>query len=76
MLAMLKELLQSKKFAVTMTSVIIWLVGRLGFDLSEDILLPVITSLTALVVGIALQDVGKEKARILTEAAASDPPSE
>lgn len=61
MKALLGSLLSSKKFLATLAAILVWLLGRLGFDASEEILLPVIGSLAAFVLAQGWADAGPKE---------------
>jgi len=64
MKALLKQLLTSKKAWAAIVAVIVWCVGRFGWDVAPADLAPVIGILCTFIAGQALADVGKEKAKI------------
>lgn len=57
---LLKTLLTSKKFLVTLTAVLVWLLGRLGLDVPQEELLPVVLALAGFVLAQGWADRGKE----------------
>lgn len=60
----LKGLLSSKKALLTLGSVLVWVGGRFGLDIPAEELYVVVGSLAALVVAYAVQDAGKEAAKL------------
>ena len=65
----LKSLLGSKKFWATVTTILVWTVGKIGFDVGFDELWPVMAALQGFVIGQGIADVGKEKAKVEAEGA-------
>jgi hypothetical protein len=63
MLDVFKQLAGSKKVFVTVLSIIVWLVAKVGLHTSTDELLPVVGPLWLLVIGQAGADWGKEAAK-------------
>ena len=61
---LLYQLLSSKKFVVTLVTILVWVVGRTGMDLNPDLLMPIVASLVAFVLGQGWADSGKEAAKI------------
>lgn len=59
-LDLLRQLLSSKKFVVTLTAVLVWVLARVGWDVPESTLLPVIGALVAFVLAQGWADRGKE----------------
>lgn len=64
MRALLHQLLTSKKAWATIAAILVWVLGRVGWDVPADELLPVIGALCVFVAGQALADVGKEARKI------------
>lgn len=64
MVAMLKELLSSKKFATAVVAAIIWLVGRLGWHVDTETLAGAITPLLTFILSQGIADRGKSAATI------------
>ncbi len=60
----LKGLLGSKKFYMTLTSIIVYIVGHFGLDVSFEELAPVMGALGTFVIGQGIADNGKERAKI------------
>ncbi len=60
----IKELLESKKFLAAILAIVVWAVGRLGIDMSTEQLAPIVGSLWTYIVGQAIADHGKSKAKI------------
>lgn len=65
---MVKQLLTSKKFWLTIVAIIVWVAGRFGLDVSSADLEPIVIAIGALVVGQGFADSGKEAARITAAA--------
>jgi len=65
----IKGLLGSKKALVAVVSALVWVLCKLGLDLDTEQVLPIVAPLWGLIFGIAAQDIGKEKAKILAKAA-------
>ena len=61
---LLKQVLTSKKAWATIAAILVWVLGRVGWDVAAEELLPVIGALCAFVVGQALADVGKEAKKL------------
>ena len=61
---LLKSLLESKKAAATLVAVIVWLVARVGWNVDEALLLPVVGSLATFVLAQGFADKGKEAVKI------------
>ena len=64
----LKDLLGSKKFLVTLAAIIVWVGGKAGLGLSTEMVLPIVTLLGVFVGGQAVADLGKEKAKVASDA--------
>lgn len=64
------KLFTSAKFWLTATAAIVWLLGRLKWNVPQEDILPVVGMIMTLVTTIGLADLGKEKPRI--EAALAD----
>ncbi len=58
----LKDMLASKKFLAALLAGVVWIAGRLGFDLNSEELLGVVTPLWAYIIGQGVADIGKLKA--------------
>jgi hypothetical protein len=65
----LKELLSSKKALATIVAILVWAIGKAGLDVSPDTLYPIVVLLAGFVVGQAIADFGKAKAKIDGETA-------
>ena len=65
------QLLGSRKVLLALISAVVYGVGKLGLDLDADELVPLVAPVWAALFGVALEDVGKSKAKI--EAAAKQP---
>lgn len=59
MKALLKELLGSKKFWMTVTTVIVYVVGKFGLDVAFDDLWPIMAALMTFVLGQGVADINK-----------------
>ena len=57
----LKGLIGSKKFWMTATNCIIYVVGKFGLDVSFEDLAPLMGAIGTFVIGQGIADVGKEK---------------
>lgn len=64
MMDMLKSFLTSKKGIATVAGIASWAVGRAGFDVPADELMPIVGMLGAYVLGQGVADAGKEKAKV------------
>ena len=71
---MLKELFGSKKFAGMVVAILVFLVGRLGFEVDPGTMETVTATIMAWVISQGWADSGKEAAKIVA-AAAKDPQS-
>ena len=60
------DLFQSKKALAAMAAVIVGLAAKLGFDISTDEILPILSPLMAYIVGQGIADHGKERAKVET----------
>ena len=58
------DLFQSKKALAAMAAVIVGLAAKLGFEISTDELLPILSPLMAYIVGQGIADHGKERAKV------------
>jgi uncharacterized membrane protein len=61
---LLKGLLQSKKFFLAAVSILLWLLAKANVVLDEGSVTNVLYAIWILIGGIALQDFGKEKAKL------------
>ena len=66
--SLLPRVLRSKKFQTAVVAVIVYVSGRLGWDVSPTDLVLVIAPLIAFIVSQGWADSGKEAARIVTNA--------
>ena len=57
------SLLKSKKFQASLVGLIVAVVGEIGLNLDEQALLTVLSPILTYVVGQAIADIGKEKAK-------------
>lgn len=64
MVAMLKELLASKKFFTALVAGVCWLVGRLGLHVDPEVLGPALFPLLTFIVSQGIADRGKSAATI------------
>lgn len=58
----IKPLAASRKFQVAVLSAIIWALGKIGLNLSQADVLPVVAPLWIYIFGVAIEDAGKAKA--------------
>ncbi len=58
------KLFTSAKFWLTATAAIVWLLGRLKWNVPPEDILPAVGMIMTLVTTIGLADLGKEKAKI------------
>ena len=75
MMAVIKEMLTSKKFLAALLAAIVWIAGRFGAHLDYDALMGAVTPLWLYVVGQALADHGKS-AEIVAQAGIGTSPSD
>ena len=64
------ELFKSKKFQASLVGLIVALVGEIGLNLDEQALLTVLSPILTFIVGQAMADIGKEKAKAEVKAKA------
>ena len=64
------DLLKSKKFQASLVGLIVAVVGEIGLNLDEQALLTVLSPILTYVVGQAIADIGKEKAKAEVKAKA------
>ena len=62
------DLLKSKKFQASLVGLIVAMVGRIGLNLDEQALLTVLSPILTYIVGQAMADIGKEKAKASSKA--------
>jgi hypothetical protein len=75
MLNLIQALLQSKKFALTLTAVLVWVLGRAGLDIPPEEILPVVAAIVGFVLAQGWADNGKEAVLAAAKAAKpADPP--
>lgn len=72
----LKALLSSKKFVTTLVAIMVWGLGRVGFDVPEEQLLPVVAALVAFVLAQGWSDSGKEAAKEMAKSRPVPPGSQ
>lgn len=60
----LVELLKSKKALTAIAAAIVAAAAKIGWDVSTDELIPILTPIMAYVVGQGIADHGKERAKI------------
>ena len=60
----LADLFRSKKALTALAGTIVALAARLGWDISPDELMPILSPLMAYIVGQGIADHGKERAKI------------
>lgn len=58
------DLLSSKKFIAAILAGVLWATGKIGLDLSEDQLAPIVGPLWLYIIGQAFADHKKEAARL------------
>lgn len=68
---LLKSLLGSKKFLALLAGLIVWLVAKLGGNISEASVLELLGFLAAYILGQGIADAGKEKVKEEAKAIAS-----
>lgn len=69
-MAILKELLASKKFLALLAALLAWVIGKLGLDIPAADLLPVLGLIAIYIVGQGVADLGKESSKVLAAASA------
>tara|TARA_R110001583_G_scaffold65513_1_gene189323 strand:+ start:351 stop:557 length:207 start_codon:yes stop_codon:yes gene_type:complete len=62
-MSVLKSLLSSKKFIVTIGSMLTTLVAKLGFDVDQEVINSLLAMCAVYVGGQSVADIGKEKAK-------------
>lgn len=62
------DLLKSKKFQASLVGLIVAAVAKIGLNLDEQALLTVLSPILTYVLGQAVADIGKEKAKAEAEA--------
>ena len=60
----LKDMFASKKFLVAITAVLVSVGAKVGLNVANDVLLPVVVLVASYIVGQGIADAGKEKAKI------------
>lgn len=68
-LARMVAAIGGKKVAATLVALVAWVGGRLGLELPIDVIAPLVGILVAYVLSQGVADVGKERAKIETQAA-------
>jgi hypothetical protein len=66
----LKELFASKKFWSAVVGILAVLIGKIGWNVSEEVLWQIVTIIGTLLGAQGLADIGKERAKTETEALA------
>lgn len=66
-----KLLAASRKFQVAVLSAVIWGLGKIGLNLSEADVLPIVAPLWLYIFGVAVEDAGKARAIVQAESLAS-----
>lgn len=56
----LKQLLGSKKFLVMLATILVYVAGKAGLNLTTDQLVPVLAVMMTYIVGQGISDIGKE----------------
>ena len=59
-----KDMCASKKFLVAITAVLVSVGAKVGLNVGNDVLLPVVVLVASYIVGQGIADAGKEKAKI------------
>ncbi|NRB12202.1 MAG: hypothetical protein HRU44_03105 [Candidatus Thalassarchaeum sp.] len=59
-----KDMFASKKFLVAITAVLVSVGAKVGLNVGNDVLLPVVVLVASYIVGQGIADAGKEKAKI------------
>ncbi len=59
-----KDMFASKKFLVAITAVLVSVGAKVGLNVANDVLLPVVVLVASYIVGQGIADAGKEKAKI------------
>ena len=72
-MAIVKELLQSKKFVAVLISITVWLAGYVGLDVDPIALAPIFATVIAYIVGQGLADHGKEAEKLRQQDPARPP---
>ena len=67
-MAVLKSLLSSKKFIVTIGSMLATLVAKLGFNVDQEVINSLLLTAAVYVGGQSVADMGKEKEKAKAEA--------
>ena len=58
------DLVKSKKAIAAMATVLVAIGGKIGWDVSTEELMPILTPLVAYIVGQGIADNGKERAKV------------
>ena len=59
-----KDMFASKKFLVAITAVLVSVGAKVGLNVGNDVLQPVVVLVASYIVGQGIADAGKEKAKI------------
>ena len=59
-----KDMFASKKLLVAITAVLVSVGAKVGLNVGNDVLLPVVVLVASYIVGQGIADAGKEKAKI------------
>lgn len=65
----IKQLLASRKVFLALLSAVVYGVGKLGLKIDAEDLVPIVAPLWGALFGVALEDVGKAKVKVLADAA-------
>jgi hypothetical protein len=57
------DILKSKKFQAALVSLVVMIVGKLGFELDEEAMLTIAAPFLTYIAGQAAADIGKEKVK-------------
>ncbi len=67
-----RDMFASKKFLVALTAVLVAIGAKVGLNVGNDVLLPVVALVASYIVGQGIADSGKEKAKVDAKAAEVD----
>ena len=72
-MSLIKQILSSKKALATIAAILVWIFGRVGWDVAAEDLLPVIGALASYALAQGFADRGKESTKLELEYLESNP---